>query len=925
MGAQIWQKLEKPHIWKFGLLVIVGITALFLLRFFGVTASIDRLLWEVRFSLDQRPVSGEIVVVDIDAHSLDELAVWPLPRSTYARLIDRLSDAGARDIVFDVDFSAESNPKDDKLLAKAIEQAGNVSLAVFSQQASAGDSSGDITNTPLDIFLEHAWPVVVMVPMETDSRIWRNLYGFEVDGASEVSLSALLGGYSGNTAGSFGLDYSIAIDQLPRVSLTDVLQGRYENGVFANKKVIIGASALELRDLFPVPVYDILPGSVIQALGAETLLQNRAMTARGEWLPVLVVSVIFLLLLLTKIEGWVVKIAILALTALVLELLAFGIQRTSPTLMPTASAHFILLSAAAIVVVRELGFHKLLSHVASIQSRNSERMLGQVFDDSFDAIVVLDREGRITAANKTARSLFANDDLAGQLARSVLPLALVEETIAVMAAGYERTAIPRTLTLSGGGLRQQFIEYVVTRTERTLTGKGQNGTLETEAMACVTCRDVTDEREATERLRYLARFDPITDLLNRSGFEKELGRLTEEAHRQEKDLCLVQFAIANFDQIIATLGFSYGDRIRQEIAARLKSHLAFETTWSAITADVFACGFLSDRTNDQAVSRIQKIQKIICEDYSIEGARITVQLKFGYVLSDGKKGTEDLLKRSGNALAKARREEQFEVLRFEPEMGVTLQRRRKLETELFKAIARDELRLDYQPLVNLEDNSVFGAEALLRWENREFGSISPVEFIPIAEENGYIIELGAWALNRGMKEALNWQKPLRLSVNISPIQFTRSNIVTTVSEALERHRFPAERLDLEVTESLFLGDSEDLKFSMEELKEIGCSFSLDDFGTGYSSLGYIPKFPFSKIKLDQSFVRQLFLNEKNVTVIEAVLYLARGYGMSVLVEGIETRDQASKLKELGCPLGQGYLFGRPMGAMALAAMLNKAA
>ncbi|MCV0426098.1 MAG: EAL domain-containing protein [Roseibium sp.] len=905
--------------------VILAVAALFLLRVFGVSGSIDRFLWETRFSFDQRSVSGEIVLVDIDARSLGELGVWPLPRRVFAQLTDRLAEEDAREIVFDVDFSAVSNPEDDRIFADAIERAGNVSLAVFSQSASAGGDATKVTNVPLDRFLENAWPVVVMVPMETDSRIWRNLYGYEIEGVSEVSASAFLGDHTGNAAGSFGLDYSIAIDRLPRVSLVDVLHGAYEPGVFAEKKIIIGASALELRDLFPVPVFDILPGSVIQALGAETLLQKRAMTVQGEWMAVFLVSVIFLLLLMTKVEGWVIKIVILCLAALVIEVLAFGIQKSSPILVPTASAHFVLLFAAASVVVRELGFHKLLSHIATIKRRNSERMLGQVFDDSFDAIVVIDKEGRITAANSTARTLFASDALVGELARSVLPLALVEETIAVLAAGTECVAAPRTITLSGEGLSQQFIEFVVTRSERTLARKDERRDLETEALACLTCRDVTEERQATERLRYLARFDPITDLLNRGGFEKDLTRLMEEVQHQGRDLCLVQFAVSNFDQIIATLGFSYGDRIRQEIAARLKSHLSLETTWSAITADVFAGVFPCEQSNDRILSRIEKIRRVICEDYSIEGARISVQLKFGFVQSDGRNGSEDLLRRSGNALAKARRDERFEVLRFEPEMGAALQRRRKLETELFKAIARDELRLEYQPLVNLEDNSVFGTEALLRWQNREFGNVSPVEFIPIAEENGYIVELGAWALNRGMKEALGWQKPLRLSVNISPVQFTRGNLVTTVSEALERNRFPADRLDLEVTESLFLGDSQDLKFCMEELKAFGCSFSLDDFGTGYSSLGYIPKFPFSKIKLDQSFVRQSFSNEKDVAVIEAVLHLARGYGMSVLVEGIETPDQASKLKELGCPLGQGYLFGRPMSAIDLAATLVKAA
>ncbi|MDN3719074.1 EAL domain-containing protein [Roseibium salinum] len=234
--------------------------------------------------------------------------------------------------------------------------------------------------------------------------------------------------------------------------------------------------------------------------------------------------------------------------------------------------------------------------------------------------------------------------------------------------------------------------------------------------------------------------------------------------------------------------------------------------------------------------------------------------------------------------------------------------------------------MEYQPLVNLADRSVFGAEALLRWNHRQLGPISPAEFIPIAEENGYIVDLGAWAMNRAMKEALTWSNPLKLSINISAIQISRGNLVTTVAEALERTGFPAQRLDLEITESLFIDESLDLKSCMEELKALGCSFF-----HWMTSAPAIPRsaisrnIRFSKIKLDRSFVRRSIEAKQDVAVIEAVLHLARGFGMSVVVEGIETPDQAAKLLELGCPCGQGYLFGRPMGSAEFSSQLLKAA
>lgn len=920
---KVWRAVQDKRVTNAALIAIVVIVAVGLLRVAGFSNSLDRALWEIRFLVGERPVTGEIVVVDIDAKSLEKLGVWPLPRRMFAELTDKLAEDGAQDIVFDVDFSAASNPEDDRLLAEAFERAGNVSLAVFRQAASTAEDAGEVTNKPLDNLLSSAWPVVVMVPMERDSRIWRNLYGFEIDGTAELSAAAFLGEHTGSTEGAFWVDYSIAVDKLETVSLVDVLEGKTRPGQFLDRKVVVGASAQELRDLFPVPVYGVLPGSVIQALGAETLLQGRALTRQAEAVTVGIALIVFLLLLLSKVEGWAVKVFILALTALSFEVLGYLVLKTTPILVATATAHFILILAACSIVLRELGFHKLLSHLATIRRRNSERMLGLVFDDSFDAIVVIQDDGKISAASQMARRLFQSESLPGKMARNELPSELVEEAMSVLANPNGTKPVPKILAVFHDDGSRRFIEYVVTRSERSEVQSGNARKVDTRAVACLTCRDVTEERESAERLAYLARYDPGTGLLNRNGFEEHLDGALRAIRGSGGEIGVIQVAIINLDQIIASLGFSYGDRVRKAVATRLKNQLSQGTEWAALSPEVFAGLFQCDQKSDREL--IEALKEVIGEDYKVEGARISVQLKFGYILSDGQMTPENILKKSGNALAKVRRDVQMQTLAFRPEMDVALERRRSLETELFKAIVRDELHMVYQPLVNLADRSIFGVEALLRWDHRELGPISPAEFVPIAEENGYIVELGAWALNRGMKEALSWSNPLRLSVNVSAIQLSRSNLIATVQEALHRTSFPAERLDLEITESLFIDDSLDLEFHMRELKALGCSFSLDDFGTGYSSLGYIPKYPFSKIKLDRTFVRQSLSNEQDIAVVEAVLHLAKGYRMSVVVEGIETPDQANRLLELGCQLGQGFLFGRPMSAINIATLLTNAA
>lgn len=906
--------------------VIAMLVALQAFQTAGITEAIDRLIWEQRFAASERPVSENLVFVDIDARSLDELGVWPIPRSTYARLVDNLAEMDVSDIVFDIDFSSVSDHAQDQMFSEAIERAGNVSLAAFRQSATGSGSTGEeVLNQPIDLFLDVAWPVIVMVPVETDSRIWRILYGYDLNGSQEVSASAYLGEYTGNPAGSFWLDYSIAIDQIPRVSFVDVLNGNVPVTQMFGKKVIIGASALELRDLFPVPVFGMLPGAVIQALGAETLLQNRALQVRGALPSVIAVFFLLLLFMLTRTEGLGIKITIIALAAVSLEIAGFLILQERPILVSTAGAQILLIFSAGFVIFRELGLQKLLSQIYQIRQRNSTRMLGQVFDDSFDAIVILDRTGVVTASSQVARTLFGLQKGAGENGRDVLPAELVESAIGALSFPTGLRPISKQLRLTGERGDDRIIEYVVTRSEKAVEGGKKGKAQATEALACLTCRDITEQQEATERLSYLAKFDPVTGLLNRNGFEEAVANRVAELRGSGDRFCMVQLAVSNLDQIIASLGYSYGDMLRSAIAQRLQRHFGQDYIWSALTADVFAAVFpgTDDMEFDGGV--ISGIREVVGQDYMIKGSRISVQLNFGFIVDDGVIEVDDFLKKSGNALARARRNERVEIVTYQPAMNAELERRRRLEMELFKSISRDELRMLYQPLIDLRTRNVIGVEALLRWRNGELGEISPAEFIPISEENGFIVELGTWVLNRAMREAAAWDSSIRLAVNVSALQFSRGDIVSTVKDALNTSDFPAQRLDLEITESLFIDETIDLRSSMEKLRDVGCRFSLDDFGTGYSSLGYLPNYPFSKIKLDRMFITNVSKNKKDVALIEAVLHMAKAFDMESVMEGVETEEQAQALTNLGCRIGQGYLFGKPMSANDLLLMLRKSA
>jgi EAL domain-containing protein (putative c-di-GMP-specific phosphodiesterase class I) len=252
-----------------------------------------------------------------------------------------------------------------------------------------------------------------------------------------------------------------------------------------------------------------------------------------------------------------------------------------------------------------------------------------------------------------------------------------------------------------------------------------------------------------------------------------------------------------------------------------------------------------------------------------------------------------------------------------------MQARRALEIDLRKAVALNQFELFYQPLINLATDEVSGFEALLRWHHPQRGMIVPAEFIPLAEEIGVIRAMGAWVLGQACSEAMRWPDHIKVAVNLSPVQFEHGTLVLDVAAALGKSGLPAHRLELEITEKVLLEDTEATLSILNQLRDLGVQISMDDFGTGYSSLGYLRKFPFDKIKIDQSFIRDMSAREDSMAIVRAVMGLGASLKMSVTAEGVETDEQLSRLRDEGCTEVQGYLFSRPQPAIELAALLKR--
>ncbi len=438
-----------------------------------------------------------------------------------------------------------------------------------------------------------------------------------------------------------------------------------------------------------------------------------------------------------------------------------------------------------------------------------------------------------------------------------------------------------------------------------------------------TYEDVTERRQAEERIAFLAHHDVLTGLPNRLKFAEQIEGAIAQAGR-DNGFALLSIDIDGFRPINDTLGRVVGDEVLQAVANRLSACVREVDCVARLGADEFAVIQRGvERAEDVAVLA-KRIGEVISAPYTLSSHRVTLGVSIGIALApgDGMSG-ERLMKSADMALDRAKSEARGGFRFFEPEMDARIQAKRLLERDLRDALAAGAFNVHYQPIYDLAAERVCGFEALVRWFHPVRGPVSPAEFIPLAEEIGLIVPLGEWVLRRACEEASRWPADLKIAVNVSAVQFTSASLVTAVRETLRATGLPGRRLELEITESVLVGNPGATTAILHSLKGLGVRVSMDDFGTGYSSLSYLRSFPFDKIKIDQSFVRHLGEPDGTDFIVRAVIGLGGSLGMTVTAEGVETEAQLARLRAEGCDEVQGYLFSRPVPASDVAAVLQR--
>jgi diguanylate cyclase (GGDEF)-like protein/PAS domain S-box-containing protein len=872
----------------------------------GWHGALRNVLGDVRFAREHREASGQIVVVAIDAPSIEKIGVWPWPRRLHADLLRRLESAGVSDIAFDVDFSAPSDTASDQEFVEALQRAaGSVILPSFKQPgAVAGNPGAFHINRPLRQFSDHSWPAFVNVAVEPDGLVRYYPLGDRLGGEFLSSMAAVLVGQFAEREAPFLIDFGISAASIPRVSYVDVLRGDAATlARLKDKKVIIGGTALELGDRFSVPNGGIVSGPQLQALAAESILQDRVLhwssgfvTAAGLCLIAMITGFFWRRLTAGR------RVILLAAMSVAIEGLAILLQAKLPLILDTSLFHTAIAAYVAAIALDEIDFRGLLGRIAENRFQRIAMSLG-------DGLVCTDRDHLITVWNPGAVAIFGYE-----------PSDMIGKPFDVIcAAGFSiRDAATPALLLRGGlvvefeGRRKNGEVFPV---EACFSGwQGTDG-----VQYGVILRDISVRKREAERISYLAAHDSLTGLANRDTLHAGLEAMIVTAAKEQGTVVLLVVGLDGFQQINDMLGHACGDLVLRGVAERLTSEAGHAALVARLSGDEFAIAVPGAALQEPVSHFAERIARSFDKPLLTRTRQHRIKVSIGAAVHRADSQTADeLLSNSHLAFCRAKAARRGGHVMFESAIREELEARLTLEAELARAIEHHEFELFYQPQVRLTDGSLIGAEALIRWQHPTRGLVSPGQFMPVVNTSSISDRIAAWVLETACRQARAWELAghrIRVGVNLSPSQL-QGDLAGSVAAMLHATELSPSLLELEVTEDILLLDEQRVLDTFLRIQELGVRVVFDDFGTGYASLSYLKTFPLDGLKIDRSFVFGLHADADDAAIVGSTISLSRQLGLSVIAEGIENEASAELLVRMGCEEGQGYFFGRPMPVQA---------
>ncbi len=876
---------------------------------------VEHRLMDLRFQLLGQEPTGKVVVVAADARSLESLKVWPWPRGYHATVLKHLLAAGAREVAFDLDLSSPSAEKEDATLETALKAAGGrtiLEVASRWQPGRGGGRSGGgwVKTQPLERFSSHAVLAGTSQRPEGDGLIRRHNLETLFRGPSMVD--ALMG--KSSPGASFYIDFGIDAASITEISYLDVLTGKFDAAKVRGRKVIVGTNAVRLGEQAAVPVQGLLSGTILEALAFESMAGGRALR-RLPRAAGLMGALLLSLLLGPHLDtaSWRRGLLVVSGVSVGLFGLSVVVQATAPVLLDISPMVLSLGAAYAFALVRHIDRQHLGLLSQTAEARKAGIMMRHVVQNSSDAIITVGTRGRIQTFNPAAQSLF--HFLAGAVrGRPVSDLVAGGLSAAEASDGSGRLL---STPVEGVGYRRDGSTFHL---EMSVT----SSSLEGQRLRVAFLRDITERKKQEAALEHQATHDALTQLPNRVLLQKRAEDMLRQAKEEDGHAVVLVLDLERFKEVNDSLGHEMGDVLLQQIARRLEEPLRDDDTIARIGGDRFAV-LLPQAGIEPARAMARLLVTALAKPFELQGLSLRVDVSIGIALyPDHGLDAVSLLQHGDVAMYVAKRTH-IQVALYDPEKDLSSVRHLTLRGELQQAVDKDHLVLHYQPKIFAASNRAFGVEALVRWNHPQHGRVFPDEFIPLAESTGLIKPITRWVMRAAVAQCAEWQRQgllVSLSVNCSARNLMEDDLPQAIDAILREHGLPPHRLTLEITETSLIEDPERALQVATYLHSQGVCMSIDDFGTGYSSLDYLRKLPVQELKIDKSFVMNMDENESDEKLVLSIIDLAHNLGLKAVAEGVETEAVWQRIRSLGCDVGQGYYFARPMPAEALSEWLR---
>ncbi|UCH74112.1 MAG: EAL domain-containing protein [Rhodospirillales bacterium] len=867
---------------------------------------LERALVDLRFELTGRDASGELVIVAIDPESLRQLSVWPWPRTHHAAVVDRLVEAGAARIALDIDFSSASDPAADAALADALAGApGRVILPVFRQNVAPADGRSEVVHTaPLPSLRRHARLASVSAVPDADGLIRRHSMNDFWRERLVPTMPGALTGWTSASAEIFHIDYGIRPESIPMVSYVDVMRGRIDPNQIRGKAVIVGATAVELGDVYAVPLYKALPGPVVQALAYESLVQERTLYRVAEWV-VLFGAALVAIGFGRRFQAWSWRRGAIVLLAFTVSLfaLALGAQAVFPVLLELTPCAAVAIMLYGTALVRRIDRQELVLTLRGNRMRRNNALMRSVVENSSEAILTISDGLIIELVNPAAARMFGEEasELTGRELDVILPAVKNRETLDAWHDNAEPGIELQAIARDGTGFE---IEAMVDKMS-----------LDGTCHYILVARDITERKAQQNLLEYLALHDPLTSLPNRTLLMDRLDHAIAASKRSGSQLALLILDLDRFKEINDTLGHGVGDSLLIAVGQTLGAPLRASDTVARLGGDEFAILLPAVSGLEVARDVAERIAVATSQPFQVEDLTLEVGVSIGAALyPDHGDSAAELMRAADVAMYVAKRDATTIAI-YDEDRDHNSVRNLSLGGELRRAMDEDELVLFYQPQIELAGGRLSSAEVLIRWDHPRYGLVPPVEFITLAEQSGLIGPLTRWILRSALAHLGAWQSEgyeIGLAVNLSPRNLLEEDLASSVEELLEVHSIKADTLTLEITEDAIMTDPERALGVIGKLRARGVRIAIDDFGTGHSSLAYLTTLPVDELKIDKSFVLNMGDRGTDALIVRSMIELAHDLDLSVVAEGIEDESVLDSLRELDCDVGQGYHIGRPM-------------